>query len=359
MGDEYQALARAIRRPMRRWWLKVGSWWIGAAVVLLAVFVWSIWDEYNAKQLGGWSTYNLSRWRFSIIWLDALIMPLLTTGWLLAAIQVRDLAVQLTGSIPAMAPELRSAITFRIAVWHGVLPCALLVMVAYAVGVRDSSAVQWSKSMSADDWMLAASALDIAPYAAIHMLWVLAILSIGRSVTWIALLWHLAFNVIGQLSWLSLAAASNPATPVLYNFEMMSVNIAVSDGTQNVLMVVGLAMYYSVLYFLARRTRRLGATIAVLLGICFILSLFDLGQLHSQLTTAVAAANWFDRGLFPLWSWVHSPDVTAEISLLSFKVEVQIAPHMAALALIIPLAVLAGHYFAISWILRNVKPRRA
>jgi len=38
MGDEYQVIARAVRRPMQRWWRTVGVWWVALPCQVLIAY---------------------------------------------------------------------------------------------------------------------------------------------------------------------------------------------------------------------------------------------------------------------------------------------------------------------------------
>lgn len=53
MGEDQRAIARALRRPMRRWWLRYGSWWVGAILLLYATAILVGWGVTRAWVVNG------------------------------------------------------------------------------------------------------------------------------------------------------------------------------------------------------------------------------------------------------------------------------------------------------------------
>ena len=91
MLDEYRALVAILRRPMRRWWLSIGIWWLAMLVVSGAYQCWYNLSVYpTVSQSSGLSSNTLS---YELLWYSngflSAAIPLVL--WLAAATHVNSL----------------------------------------------------------------------------------------------------------------------------------------------------------------------------------------------------------------------------------------------------------------------------
>lgn len=355
MGDEYQALARAIRRPMRRWWLRVGSWWIGAAVVLLAALACTICYEYWLYGVSGLPMPG-SDWKNSILRLHYLAIPMLTTAWLLAALRVNRLITELICSIPGFAALPLLAMRFWLACRAGILPLVLLLLYGYLFGLQKEPELLMG-SVAHTTFLSPIGELRITAAILANMLWILCFTCFGKSGAFGAVLWHLGCNVILQtIAYLDSGLRisyfrqwiTDPAGPRL------------SLPGENLLIVAVLAVAYLILVLYIKGPRRLGQALATILGCAQILAGIGLWTGVWLFDIVLRGAMHVQHGSLLVLNTVHRTyNEQMWLCALAYRWPIPWPEEFAFVALYVPLAVLAAHYLAISWILRNVRPGRA
>lgn len=354
MGDEYHALARAIRRPMRRWWLRVGSWWIGAAVLLLFILVWSIWNRYQLHAIRGLPMPG-SDWRHGVWCLHYLVIPTITTAWLLAAFRVNSLVTALTRSIPGVITPLL-AMRFLLAWRVGLLPLVLLVLYGYLYGLLNRTELM-TGGITFATFLSPIGELRVIAAVLTNMLWVLCLTCFGRAGAISAVIWHIGCNTVLQAvvyvhrgwgvsyfgRWLT-----EPANPRL------------PQAGEALLIASTVVVAYLILVLYAKGSRAVALSLATGLGVAQIATgigvwtgvwLFDIvlrGAMHIQYGSLLIINTVHRTYSEEMW-----------LCVATSRWGIPWPEEFAFVALYVPLAVLAGHYFAISWILRNVRPRRA
>lgn len=192
MDDGYRALARAIREPMRRWWLRVGLWWAATALLLYlgsAVVLTKPWGITAHHQ---WSS----------LLLDA--AELLYFGlWLFAAWHVVSVSRGIVEGFLHPRPTELLRLQFRLVLWH-TLPL-LLVLVAYMIALAAYQVSYYGFGTSSEPLVrllphhvLVALASPLAVYAGqvVFMLWLVSLMLVLPSKPWLAVQLFVAANVL-------------------------------------------------------------------------------------------------------------------------------------------------------------------
>jgi hypothetical protein len=142
MGDDYQVIARAVRRPMQRWWRRVGVWWVALIVVLLGVKAIAIvLDRHYTQVLPSGNLYKpIPEY---VNWLEranALVPGLYALLWLLAAFQVLAAIDSLARDSPVVYDSPRFLLyRFRLVLAQAPWPVALATAFSIALSIGEFS----------------------------------------------------------------------------------------------------------------------------------------------------------------------------------------------------------------------------
>ena len=126
--EQYYALANLIRRPMRRWWAQVGSWWlVGLGVMLMAQVAQAVFEN-RASQAG---TYLMpgdvtSQAWYKLIEVFTYASPLVSVGLaLLCALNVIAVVDRTTHQTLAFNEAALRAYKYKLALlncWPALVP---------------------------------------------------------------------------------------------------------------------------------------------------------------------------------------------------------------------------------------------
>jgi len=193
MGDDYRVIAKAVRGPMRRWWLRVGIWWIGLIVLILlgefaAICYISAYGYGNGVLPPGILPF--------VDWLDFAwrLMPLLVgLVWILASLNVFKALKELTAdSLVAFGNPAATMIRFRLIMVQAFWPIGLLAMSWILSYLRLTASACPGLHWYAADFLTSLNSAGQVIDDLIPIMWIAALLAISpgsRLVTW---LWWIA-----------------------------------------------------------------------------------------------------------------------------------------------------------------------
>jgi len=363
MDDAYRALCVATRRPMRNWWRRVGSWWIAALVVLLGSMIWTVWCEYHFHRQFGQAGYpSISTYPFILEKLYLLTVSLATLLWLLAAMKADFLVTQLAESTAAVAAGRLRVLRFNLALAQGAAPLAALALgVSLVTLCRDYAAYDCIPSFM-QSWAVLAQ-LGLVGLVAVQMLWVLMFVVFSQVKRWFAVAWCV---IMLGLDWLYPLAFVIYYAQRPFGFDLYDALIQHSAASFLLLLLVvpALAVLYLIPALLARGRYKPAMWLS---SICLV------AMIPKFMTTALGDTDYAKYGaltdllpaalmpfLFSVEGPLHAPgqrDCLVQLYVcLSSSSEFLIPPAFAFLTLIVPVAIFAAHYYALRWIMLNIKP---
>ncbi len=252
MDDTYRALARAVRRPMRRWWRKVGVWWVAFLLACLTtslVLVHSLSSSMLVLEAG-----ILCRIAFEVL---CLVLWLVVAGQVLAA--CRSIIHDYAHPFPVTLERAQ----FMLVVIHTV-PLMLLLLLERVVPIIISYVSDPDRAGLVADvlWPGCWHSHAVAS-AALLAMWLAALLVIIPSRPWIP--WAIACVAVllPQLIGATFFIQDYFTGGAAYAWFMPYTKV--SDLSPSLGWLVGLALTLAMIRFYRRRSPRLGTTCLVML----------------------------------------------------------------------------------------------
>jgi len=189
--DQYRALARAIRGPMHRWWLRVGLWWL-VVMVLAQAWLGFPYLMNDGMPLEHAAFYNSTIWRLTY-YIGIPGYMLLPAGiWLAAAYFCRREIHAVISSAPLPATRRLDQLTFRLCYWQGLWPLGLTLAGAVAYSALAAAAGYFFTPVSLPLHLVVSGAIYLVFLAGGIMVWGLGMLVYAGRL-YPALLWVIAW----------------------------------------------------------------------------------------------------------------------------------------------------------------------
>jgi hypothetical protein len=192
MGETFEqfiALRRLHRRAMRRWWMRVGNWWILAAALLLLTEIYFAWFVDPAAAGHGLLPAPLimnEAWFFAVT-VNTVYEPLAGLLWLLAAARLLGLVTDHAErqAVPPISPPVR----YLLALQQGLLPLLIVTVIGQVTAYNNqgNQAAGWVPNWVNLTWFMGTGHVPFT--FLLSMVFVLALLALprGRSLAWAAL----------------------------------------------------------------------------------------------------------------------------------------------------------------------------
>lgn len=374
MDDAYRLAARAVRRALWRWWLRVGIWWAALAVGLIVVDLWSIvgrwrWFSSGSAMLGGLVPIELA-WTSAA---GSLVIPMVTLLWLLLALKTAALVTQLAepaGQIPLRATAL---IRFQAIAAHSWIALVLLAVhhsvggLLFQIGVLDGRPPGLLVASRGVEGLT-----DLLPVA-VELLLLAALIAL-RGPAVLAVAWWLVRLAGAPLCGFAWFIAGRVALSTSQNLHQAVQRMEYWPGRFSwpelpglavaILLGAGLALVYIALALLAAGKRRPGIALltATLMISAVGLPTLNIGSTAVDFVRAAAAQLLSFQDLLGSsydYSWFSGgPGVQVgyrvqqlETWVVGFKSTRFWPVELAALALVPPTVHVTAHFLALRWLL--------
>ena len=252
MDDTYRALARAVRRPMRRWWLKVGVWWTAFLLLCLATSFVLLHSSSNSMLV--LEAGILCRIAFEVL---CLVLWLVVAGQVLAA--CRNIIQGYAHPFPVTLARAQ----FMLVVIH-TMPLVLLLLLERVVPVVISYLGDPDRVGFVADvlWPSCWHSHAIAS-AVLLAMWLAALMVILPSRPWIPWAWACVAVFLPQLIGATFFIQDYFTGGTAYAWFMPYTKV--SDLSPSLGWLVGLALILAAIRFYRESNLRLGTACAVML----------------------------------------------------------------------------------------------
>lgn len=361
MGDDYQVIARAVRRPMQRWWRRVGVWWV-ALIAALQLFV--VFDTYAHNALIHGSLTGIYNRDLSILISETVpyvlnvLPPIL---WILAAFRVlkvidemlADTAVTVSG---ARLTSFRFKLVLAQSVWPLLLSATHRAIPAYSWVLASA---HMSSSSSAET-LVYIYRVGYVFEDLVLIMWIAALMSIKPMPRLVMWLWWAAFFVVPQayLMYVTSGFRIQAGLPMIHGptiFQIGSLAAAITS-------VVSLGLIAASIRFMALQSKVgtwLGIAVALLAaitgaGIGPSSSNFDVfsgspGVIDWVINIVYSISKWTPRIWIFLLNDGNSPLLA--LNLLGWETSIKCSLWWHWLPLPFQALIAYGYYWFIRWLL--------
>ena len=354
-GEQYLALARAIKRPMRRWWLTVGSWWLGGTAVLLIVQAIMTVYEIQLELAENWNLLvNQPTWYQELENLIFQLPQIILIGAVLCSHKVAELVAQLCEGTPLAGDRVTTVSAFRLALlncWPTLIPVLSTWLIysfqMYFLRYGGLETLYRGIEMG----------FVIAMYYATPLLWVCVFAVLPSVPKWVSWLFYSCLIVLPPLLFLWYILRFTGIDPLFPSYKEIDLSGSLTVIGFAALSVISVIVLYFIVYLFCRRMQKYAILLASLVCV------------HIFLDSINASIGVFPLDLFiqcgSLYTESFAPIVLdtlgGNLRLFTFSVIMDFKfswPAIGyALSIISYAFWLILHFYLLSWMIRRVKPR--
>lgn len=354
-----------MRGPLRRWWRRVGVWWIVFAIIWILANAVANALEYYYRNYGPTSSAPPVPWLVDLVTDSAIfIIPAIAATWLLLATRIASSYYRLMSESGIQIDSPRLALgLYQLMVKNS----WLFLLLAVIYHVYHSSAVYF---VNADymglvpgficDLLVQGLAQALRQYG--YIIWLAGLLVVAPSRRFLAWLWLLAMYSL-WFNW----AADSLVRKFHFNYEVFARadSLIIRNPFYRVALdLVGLTAVSCCLVLLARR-RTAGYMLGIAIGLVSLGGSWGVGfrSLDGAWHQVKLAVNTGLAGLYATEPWHSlvwtrpsgSSQYAFDLSILGFQLPIALGQWLYWLVLPLQAAILAGYYFLIRWLI--ARPR--
>ena len=340
--EQYYALANLVKRPMRRLWARVGSWWmVGLAILLVSegalsslAFPVPLDSSWRNQVMINWPIFYLLNER--LVW----VTPAISVGVaLLCATNALVVVEKVTHNTLAYSESVLRKYKYKLALvscWPALLPAFIWSL----IGIL-SLPTQYCDPITA--WRLLTISHAWFHMFPIWVVWLVAITTVTRKTRWPA--W--AYYLCGLVAYRAIGTFRRGHASILFSQPLEFSNLELTIFT-----VVGLVLIYGVFSLFLFKNYKYANLICI--AHCLVLLLAGINVRFGilQVDYIIHAGSHLPEGLKLLEFWYSNiNEPVLKIRLGAFISEYPAGPAWAIVPILNGVFWLFAHYFAFSWLM--------
>lgn len=347
--EQYYALAKLLRRPMRRWWARVGSWWLAGLGLLLMIQVAQAVYFNQAMQA---DTYLMpgdvtSQAWYKLIQIFTFTSLLVSVGLaLLCALNVIAVVDRTTHQTLAFNEAALRAYKYKLALlncWPALVP----IFSWSTVFSYNFSAFQFSGTSAV--WSFVSSCLYAAFPLISLIVWLVAVAVVTLGTRW--QVWYILF--CSKLPLIFVILYVNGFIPGISNWSPYYGQIEFSDLERTVFKGIGLGLVYLLFFLYYEGRTKLGNVLCIMYGTVLLLGCIGGVSGIYIINYILMAGMHLEESMRPLGFYYSESDLVLRVFLGSFRSEFPAGPAWVIAPVLNGIFWLFAHYFAFSWLMRR------
>lgn len=354
--EQYYALANLIRRPMRRWWTRVGSWWLlGIGLLLVARLVLTAHEVHLEITGNPVLPFNQPSWYQLLSGLTWLSIPIAVGVALLCANQVISTIARATSGTAVFSRSALMVHSYRLSTincWPALIPIQIYWVI---FGFKMHHRLEVDNTF----WLLVTFSIWWMLHYAIWVIWLVAIAIVVNKPGWQMWLLYAAWLLPASIESLLQYGLISPtglfglSSSLFPNYQ----SLELSDIVGTALTGVGLLLIYviPILYLLG--ITKVANAILVYLSIAMLGAGLYVGFGVPIVDFIIQFGARLDDGLIPVRCF-YIPSLGSALhgEVGGFRFRYSAGPLFAIVPVLVSAIQLLVPYFAISWLMRTVRP---